>query len=126
MGLHTLTAVPQPRHTVLCGDFNSVPSNTWILRARCIPAVISAELELHSAYPLTSLDYTLWVKKWGWDMKLVLDYIFHTATLKPTALLQMPQCEDVEPTRLPGLCYPSDHCAIAAEFEIQETAEAMC
>ena len=40
----------------------------------------------------------------------------HSPSLRATALLAPPDEADLEPARLPGLRYPSDHLAIMAEF----------
>lgn len=52
------------------------------------------------------------------QVKHTIDYIFHDAGLRATRVLAPPQEAELEPGRLPGLRYPSDHLSIVAELEI--------
>ena len=52
------------------------------------------------------------------QVKHTIDYIFHDAGLRATRVLAPPQEAELEPARLPGLRYPSDHLSLVAEFEI--------
>ena len=52
------------------------------------------------------------------QVKHTIDYIFHDAGLRATRILAPPQEAELEPARLPGLRYPSDHLSLVAELEI--------
>ena len=52
------------------------------------------------------------------QVKHTIDYIFHDAGLRATRVLAPPQEAELEPARLPGLRYPSDHLSLVAELEI--------
>ena len=67
---------------------------------------------IHSRKPLTR-PCTLPLQ-----VKHTIDYIFHDAGLRATRVLAPPQEAELEPGRLPGLRYPSDHLSIVAELEI--------
>eukprot|EP00929_Paragymnodinium_shiwhaense_P044572 TRINITY_DN22849_c0_g1_i3.p1 TRINITY_DN22849_c0_g1~~TRINITY_DN22849_c0_g1_i3.p1 ORF type:complete len:370 (-),score=54.22 TRINITY_DN22849_c0_g1_i3:71-1144(-) len=116
--LAAVSAAPTFSHAIICGDFNSTPADTSAFTAKSIPAMLAHEkLPLQNA--TAPLPYTFWILRDGEDLKLVLDYIFHTAALKPTSVFDVPDAAAIEPSRLPGLRNPSDHFAIAVEFAIR-------
>ena len=118
------------------------------VRARCVPAVLRHPLGLRSAYPLPedahgrARWWTTWKKRGEHEVrgtrstvpsraplaprpctpplqvKHTIDYIFHDAGLRATRILAPPQEAELEPARLPGLRYPSDHLSLLAELEI--------
>ena len=50
---------------------------------------------------------------------MCIDYIFHSrATMRVLRTLAIPTEDQVEPTRLPGRLYPSDHFALAADIAL--------
>ena len=102
------------------GDFNTDPFDTKKIKATCIPLVLSSNLK--SAYPLQNpldgtQDYTTWKIRGPKESKHVIDYIFYDG-LTCTKTLSIPKDSEVETTRLPGFKYPSDHIAIAAQFNL--------
>jgi hypothetical protein len=106
----------EPSSTILLGDLNTDPCDTSKITATCIPVITNNDY--HSAYPLLPLsegDYTTWKVRGPKESKHVIDYIF-TDNLTCTATLGKPNCNDVEPTRLPGFRYPSDHLSLVAQF----------
>lgn len=116
-----LSASPIPDNLVLCGDFNTEPFDMPQHKARAVPAILQAPaVNLRSAYPLPnssdSGEYTTWKRRGAYEGRHVKDYIFHSESLRAAKILSVPQIEDVHPERLPGLQYPSDHIAIAAEL----------
>ena len=74
-----------------------------------------------SAYPLDH-PYSTWKTRGKVKIKRVIDYIFHNSQdirgVHCTHILGLPEEEEMEPHRLPGFRYPSDHLAIAARFRI--------
>lgn len=125
--LATIAATPCRQHHVICGDFNSTPANTLTFTAKCVPAMlVSGQTPLSSAYPLSAeangykVPFTLYARKYGFDVKLILDYIFHSQSLVPASLYHLPEAAELEHGGLPSLRYPSDHFAISAEFLIAQ------
>lgn len=118
--IHALHADSPPKHTVLCGDFNTDPFDVEGAHdARAVPLLLSNTQLIH-AYPLpkdaSSGEYTTWKMRGKSERRHWIDYIFHSPGLRAASLLQMPSPEDVGPERLPSCRYPSDHVAIAAEL----------
>jgi mRNA deadenylase 3'-5' endonuclease subunit Ccr4 len=84
-----------------------------------------------SAYPITdpkSNLYTTWKIRGSTTTKRVIDYMFYypggkvgekTNQLQCTATLQVPPGDSLEPSKLPGLRYPSDHLHIGARFGLR-------
>lgn len=131
--LNALCREPEPRHMVILGDFNTDPFDvSGEHMARAVPAVLdSAAPKFLSAYPLPQSsekgDYTTWKRRGTKEDRHVIDYIFHSPSLQPRALLGMPPAEAIDTNRLPGFKYPSDHMAIAAEFEfVNSKNESSC
>ena len=129
--------------TLIVGDFNTDPVDTPRLKVTTVPAILASK-ELHpplrSAYPLPRKcdeAFTTWKVRGASAVKHVIDFIFHNGNngtdresssngvsedapngLRLTDTLAVPVDADVEPTRLPGFRYPSDHVMIAARFEL--------
>lgn len=80
-----------------------------------------------SAYQITPPDdsfYTTWKTRGPKTQKRVIDYIFHNggdngSNISCTYVMDVPSEDYLEPTKLPGFKYPSDHLAIGAIFEIK-------
>ena len=111
-----------PCHVLLMGDFNTNPyDEPGKHEAAAVPAVLAHPLQLRSAYPLPQSEggqgWTTWKRRAGKEARNTIDYIFHSAGLAPTRLLAAPDKAELEPARLPGLRYPSDHLAIMAELQ---------
>lgn len=109
-------------HVVLAGDFNTdaydIPDKH---EARAIGAVQAfASPKLRSAYPIcASADdpaFSTWKVRGAKESKHFIDYIWHSSGLHCANLLSTPTDDEVEPCRLPGPKYPSDHLAIGAQF----------
>ena len=63
--------------------------------------------------------YTTWKIRPGKEAKMCIDYIFHSRdTMRVLRVLSIPSEEHIEPTRLPGRLYPSDHFALAADIAL--------
>ena len=123
---------------IILGDFNSDPPSQLGLSvkssiaqvlehnicARACESAPSAQFpkqnyKYQSAYEMNdpSADFwTTWKIRGNKSTKRTIDYIFHGGSLNCTAVLDVPPAEMVEPSRLPGLRYPSDHLLIAARF----------
>jgi endonuclease/exonuclease/phosphatase family metal-dependent hydrolase len=78
--------------------------------------------QFQSAYPVDPPNdefYTTWKIRGPKTSKRIIDYIFYSnASLECRATLQVPSEEELEPSKLPGLRYPSDHMAIAAIMKL--------
>lgn len=106
----------EPSSTILLGDLNTDPYSTHKIQASCVPVITTNNYQ--SAYPLLPLsigDYTTWKIRGDKETKHVIDYIF-TDNLTCTATLNKPSLQEMEPTRLPGFRYPSDHLSLVAQF----------
>lgn len=108
---------------LILGDFNADPPN------RMAPGLESSvgkvihhrvhTTPIGSAYPVDPPKpgfYTTWKTRGSDEVMRIIDYIFYGG-LTCKSLLQVPNGDDLEPGRLPGLRYPSDHMMIAARFE---------
>jgi len=110
------------RPLLLTGDFNADPSEP-VYRS-----VVTHRLGLESAYKynedstlstnddVSSDAYTTWKIRETGEQKYILDYIFHSAGLRPLATLDMPSEEEVGVDRLPSMRFPSDHLSLVADF----------
>ena len=104
----------------LLGDFNSEANGEGQTTVR---SIIERNEKPHfqSAYPLDH-PYSTWKTRGKVKTKRVIDYIFHNSQdirgVHCTHILGLPEEEEMEPHRLPGFRYPSDHLAIAARFRI--------
>lgn len=84
-----------------------------------IPLEISGPY--YSAYevdPPENSFYTSWKIRGKDTTKRIIDYIFYKGPVTCIATLQVPNDDEVEETKFPGLRYPSDHLLIAADFEL--------
>ncbi|RHZ06718.1 hypothetical protein DYB31_013716, partial [Aphanomyces astaci] len=102
--------------TIICGDFNATPDDNDKYAAQAIPAML--DLGWTSAYAQagSTPNYTTWKTRPGVESKHVIDYIFHNDKVQLLRVVDAP--EDVEPSGLPSLRYPSDHIALIATFQI--------
>ena len=107
-------------HVLLCGDFNTDPYDVPQHKAACVPAVRAHPLGLRSAYPLPASDadaaFTTWKRRGATEARHMIDYIWHSPRLTPYQTLAPPDAAALEPARLPGFRYPSDHLSIAARL----------
>jgi len=104
------------RPLLLSGDFNAEPVEP------VYHSVTNHKLELRSAYKfdrLESDEYTTWKIRETGEQKYVLDYIFHSESLRPTSVLEMPTEDEVGENRLPSLRFPSDHLTLVADFSLE-------
>ena len=62
--------------------------------------------------------WTSWKTRGADEIKCFIDYIFHDAALRTARVLAPPAVADLEPARLPGMRYPSDHISLLAELEM--------
>jgi nocturnin len=105
----------EPSSTILLGDLNTDPCDTTI-NTRCVPVITQYNyLSVYPLLPLSEGDYTTWKVRGDKESKHVIDYIF-TDNLKCIATLGKPDESEIEPTRLPGFRYPSDHLSLVAQF----------
>jgi len=113
--------------TLLAADFNAdaytVTEKKETVEASCVPAVVGTGM-FDSAYPLPTSErdmYTTWKKRGEHEAKHAIDYIWHSkATLATIATLDHVAEEVMEPSRLPGFRFPSDHLSLFAQLEFQQ------
>ena len=114
---------------IIAGDFNAdppsrqdvvTPDDTAIARLQN-----AANISLQSAYDMDRLDlFTTWKIRGTKITQRMIDYIFYDPNLlECQATLSIPNEDELEPTRLPGLRYPSDHMAIGARFHFVNAAD---
>jgi endonuclease/exonuclease/phosphatase family metal-dependent hydrolase len=111
------------RGVLLCGDLNTDPFDRPARGpARCVPAMLSHALGLRSSYALPPNEHeglwTSWKKRGEDEIKCCIDYIVHNSALCTTRVLTPPDASELEPARLPGRRYPSDHISLLAELII--------
>jgi len=63
--------------------------------------------------------WTTWKIRGEKNTRRIIDYIFFAGSIRCTASLDVPPVDVIEPSRLPGLRYPSDHLLIAAKFRFK-------
>jgi mRNA deadenylase 3'-5' endonuclease subunit Ccr4 len=114
---------------ILMGDFNSDIRE----EASCIQSVISkygtlCPCPLTSVYKIDPPDpslFTTWKIRGPTTQKRIIDYIFcndeKVHDFECTHILDVPDEEEMELTKLPGFKYPSDHLAIGARFRLSKT-----
>ena len=112
--LNWLSETAADRPLLLSGDFNADPSEPVYTSMTSHPT-----LPLDSAYRLDEIEYTTWKIRETGEQKHVLDYIFHSEHLSPTAVLDMPSEEEVGENRFPSLAFPSDHLSLVADFQLK-------
>ncbi|GAX21528.1 hypothetical protein FisN_6Hh418 [Fistulifera solaris] len=121
----TIKDVPSKVHdsnqipVILLGDFNTDPPATFPSQgASSLNQLITASNGcFQSLYPLdSSTHYTTWKARGSETVKRIIDYIFYRGPVEPVATLEVPEETELEPTKLPGLRYPSDHVLIAGRF----------
>lgn len=113
--LNWLAGISNGRPLLLSGDFNAEPVEP------VYHSVTNHKLALKSAYrfeQLESDEFTTWKIRETGEQKYVLDYIFHSPSLRPTSVLEMPTEEEVGRNRLPSLRFPSDHLTLVADFTL--------
>lgn len=117
---------------VIMGDFNSDPTEDqsciWEISSSSTPDknVVDGSDEhscFASAYPINPEEmsyFTTWKIRGDKTQKRVIDYIFYNNAegIKCSQILSIPNQDEMEESRLPGLKYPSDHLAIGARFEL--------
>jgi mRNA deadenylase 3'-5' endonuclease subunit Ccr4 len=107
--------------TVIVGDFNADPPSEVEFKESVVRRVLDSGKEYASVYdvepPPDSL-FTTWKTRGPKTLKRIIDYIFYRGNIKCHASLDVPSEEGLEPSKLPGLRYPSDHMLIAAKFYI--------
>ncbi|KAM4555148.1 nocturnin isoform 1-T1 [Odontesthes bonariensis] len=110
-----------PIPSIVCGDFNAVPSEDVYRRFSSSP------LGLNSAYKLLSSDgqtepaYTSWKVRPCGESCSTLDYIWYSqGALSVDRLLDIPTEEQIGPQRLPSYHYPSDHLSLLCDFSFRE------
>ena len=81
-------------------------------------AALSHELTLQSSYAESSKEpeFTTWKLRPKGEVKRTIDYIFHSPSLRPQGLLQLPPESAMPQERLPSHSYPSDHLALGVDF----------
>lgn len=117
---------------LILGDFNADPPRQLgfsgessvgqvlkhkLIGSRSTPA--SSE-RYRSAYEINDPAklFTTWKIRGKNEAKRVIDYIFYGGPLNCTSTLDAPSTEEIEPSKLPGFRYPSDHLLIAAKFKL--------
>lgn len=103
---------------LILGDFNTETPATSPLPDSSLNQIIMGT-SFKSLYPVdSSMLYTTWKTRGSVTVKRVIDYIFYRGSLDPVARLGVPEERELEPTKLPGLRYPSDHVLIAGRFHL--------
>lgn len=114
------------RPCVVLLDMNAAPSTSGIapypplaytaaLEHRLAPSSAYAALVAGGAEP----GWTTWKRRKGQPTaKHTIDYVLVTGGVTPLAVLDPPADDDVDPERLPGWRYPSDHVALFAELAL--------
>jgi len=106
------------RPLILCGDFNSVPTEP-------VQQTIKNRLAVKSAYSLLyngdEPPFTTWKVRGDGEYCHTLDYIFYNKFCEIESVLGLPTPDQVGPTRLPNLNYASDHIAIACDVRISDS-----
>jgi len=117
---------------LILGDFNADPPRQLgfsgesavgqvlkhkLISSRSAPA---SSKRYRSAYEINDPAklFTTWKIRGKNEAKRVIDYIFYGGPLNCTSTLDVPSTEEIEPSKLPGLRYPSDHLLIAAKFKL--------
>ena len=104
---------------ILACDLNAVSTeDEKIGKPLAYTAALSHELMLRSSYAESSKepDFTTWKLRPKGEVKRTIDYIFHSPSLCPAALLKLPEPSEMPQERLPSHSYPSDHLALGVEF----------
>jgi endonuclease/exonuclease/phosphatase family metal-dependent hydrolase len=113
---------------LILGDFNADPPGLIPGLESSVRKMLQhrikegAKTPVQSAYPVDPPKpafYTTWKTRGSGDTVMrIIDYIFYGGgSLTCTSLLQVPDGDELEEGRLPGLRYPSDHMMIAAKFD---------
>jgi endonuclease/exonuclease/phosphatase family metal-dependent hydrolase len=122
----------EPVSVLILGDFNADPpagtgDNGAVSRVlkRDVPtASDSPRSPIRSAYDLAAPGfYTTWKTRGSTTTKRIIDYIFYSGRLRCQATLWVPSESELDPTKLPGIRYPSDHLMIAARFRIDSASK---
>jgi nocturnin len=115
-----LTSLPP----VLLGmDMNAAPQEqSHKYDAEALPAALAHPLGLRSAYAVAcggqEPAWSTWKKRGESEAKHTIDYILASPDVEVRRVLLAPDEATVEAGRLPCFKYPSDHIAIAAEFNV--------
>jgi mRNA deadenylase 3'-5' endonuclease subunit Ccr4 len=127
LGLPIETGIP----IVVLGDFNADPPSHNSLPISSIRSFLQhqtksiSQMYYKSAYDIDYPDpsfFTTWKIRGGDACRRIIDYIFFRGHhIHCVATLQVPQTEEIESTKLPGLRYPSDHMLIGAQFQVNFT-----
>ena len=83
-------------------------------------AALSHHLKLQSCYARSSVEpeFTTWKLRPKGEVKRTIDYVFHSPSLRPEAILQLPDASEMPQERLPSHSYPSDHLALGVDFAL--------
>lgn len=113
---------------LILGDFNADPPSQVQFKESAVEHLLTRHRGAgrpvyHSAYNIHDPPeglFTSWKTRGTSTTKRIIDYIFYAGeTMQCVATLKVPPVEELEPTKLPGLRYPSDHLHIGAKFEIR-------
>jgi len=106
---------------IICGDFNAPPDEPvyQYFASHQDPTLVSAYTAgYHSKEP----PFTSWKFRPSKESKYTIDYIWYTPErLAVRGVWKVPTEEDIGKTALPNFGYPSDHVAIAASFQLQQS-----
>jgi len=107
---------------IILGDLNSELSTGF--GKTCVRSILNRneQPKFWSAYPIDPMKtygmYSTWKTRGEKTVRRIIDYIFHNKELHCTHVLSIPKETDVEPERLPGFRYPSDHLMIGAKYHL--------
>jgi len=113
---------------ILMGDFNSDIREEESCIRRIIDKEDASSCPWTSAYEIDPPDsslFTTWKIRGDTTQQRIIDYIFCNAKnvdgFECTHTLDVPNEDELEPTKFPGFKYPSDHLAIGAKFRVTKS-----
>jgi len=104
-------------------DMNASPQPTGAsdYPSQAYPSALGHDLQLRSAYMEalgTEPVWTSWKRRGEQDAKYTIDYIMFSKPFEVLEVLLPPIDDVVEPGRLPGWSYPSDHVSLIAKLAL--------
>jgi len=110
---------------LIMADFNAQPVGEGMT---CMKTILNRDSKPHftSVYKVDPPDETFYTtsKFRGKLFHRIIDYILYnrddTRGIECTHVLQPPKVQDLDPARLPGFRYPSDHLCICAKFSLEK------
>ena len=117
-----------PVAVLIAGDFNADPPSqiagdeSAVAKILDLAGTREEPTRYKSAYdvlPPGEKLYTTWKIRGSTSSRRIIDYIFYSNRLELVSTLNIPDEDDLEETKLPGLRWPSDHLSIGARFRLK-------